>query len=90
MEGKASGTAEVARQGKLLYEQVVRPQLSPKDEGKVVVIDVASGHFVIDEDHLAAAKEARARHPDGRLFAVRVGSPALVRIGGSFRARTAR
>ena len=40
--------------------------------------------FEIDVDDVAAAKRARARFPQARLFAMRVGHPAAYRLGGRF------
>ena len=72
---------EIARRGKALYEQRIRGQVEHDHQGDVLVIDVDSGDFEVDRDHLAAAKRLRARRRDGALYAMRVGSPALARIG---------
>ncbi len=73
---------EIARRGKDLYEREIRSRVEKDHFGEVVVIDVETGDYEIDPDHLTAAKRARAKHPDAALFALRVGFPALARIGG--------
>ena len=73
---------EVIRRGRDLYEREIRSQVEPDHRGEIVVIEVESGDYEVDHDHLTAARRARAKHPDGVLFATRVGFPALARIGG--------
>jgi hypothetical protein len=73
---------EVVRRGKELYEKQIRAQVEQQHHGEIVVIDIDSGDYEVAADHLPAARRARAKHPDGALFAVRVGYPALARIGG--------
>jgi len=78
---------EIARRGNALYERDIRPRIERDHHGEFVVIDVDTGQFEVDRDHLAAAKRARAKYPNAPLFALRVGFPALARIGGRTVAR---
>lgn len=78
---------EVARRGKDLYEREIRPKVERDHHGEVVVIDVESGDYEVDRDHLTAARRARSRHPDAPLFATRIGFSALARIGGRMTTR---
>ncbi len=73
---------EIAFLGKLLYEGEIRPGVERDHQGEVVVIDIETGEYHLASDHLTAARRARANNPDGALFAMRVGFPALARIGG--------
>jgi hypothetical protein len=73
---------EIVERGKAIYDQHIRPLVEADHRGDVVVIDVDTGDYEVDHDHLTAAKRARAKHPHGSLFAIRVGFPALARIGG--------
>jgi len=73
---------EIARRGKAVYERQIRPTIERDHYGQFVVIDVDTGQYEVDSDHLAAAKRARAKNPAAALFAMRVGFPALARIGG--------
>src|SRR5207253_3307207 len=49
---------EVARRGKELYEQRLRPQVETDENiGKIISIDVESGDYAIDDDLLKARSE---------------------------------
>jgi len=76
---------EIARLGKLIYERDLRAGLETETNlGKSLVIDIETGNYEIDDDHLAAVRRARAKRPDAVLFGMRVGYPTLARIGGSW------
>ena len=75
----SSGTAE---RGATLYDQKLRGLLEPAHNGKYVVIDVDTGEYELDADHLAASDRAAAKHPGAALYATRVGAGSLGRIGG--------
>ena len=75
---------EIAQRGEALYEQGIRQQVEQGNSGKVLVIAIDTGAYEIDDDHLAAVRRARARNPDALLYALRIGCPALGRIGGRF------
>jgi hypothetical protein len=77
---------EIARRGKALYEQNIREKVEAGNKGKVLVVDIETGDYEVDEDHLAAAERALARRPDAPLFALRIGYPTLGRIGARFAA----
>jgi hypothetical protein len=77
-------TEEIARRGRELYERVVRPQVEAGNRGKVVTIDVETGDFELDGDPLQVAHLMRARHPGAALYAVRIGYPAVAKIGGTW------
>jgi hypothetical protein len=80
---------DIARRAKLLYEQRVRQAIESEHNGDIVVIDVDSGDYEVDPDHLTAAQKLRARRPQGTLFAMRIGAPALARIGARTTSRGA-
>ena len=73
---------EFARRGDALYEQEVRPQFKPRDEGKFAAIDIETGEFTIDADELKAGNKLRKRIPDAQIWMVRIGYPYVHRIGG--------
>ena len=73
---------EFARRGDTIYEQKVRPQLKPDDEGKFAAIDIETGEFEIDEDEMEAGDRLLARVPDAQIWMVRVGSRYVHRFGG--------
>ena len=72
---------EIARRGREFYRQI-QPRLGAEDRGRIMVIDVGTGEYELGSDHLTTARRARERFGDAPLFAVRIGSPALARIGG--------
>jgi hypothetical protein len=78
---------EVARRGDEIYEREIRPKEEAKNRGKVAAIDIESGAYEIGEDELAAADLLRARHPDAPIWFVRIGYPALHRIGARLPSR---
>ena len=73
---------EVGERGMAIYEDRLKDGLEPSFNRQFVAIHVDTGDYEVAPDHLTAAKRARAKHPDGSLFAIRVGYPALARIGG--------
>ena len=73
--------AEHARRGTEIYERRVRSQVDPGRTGEVVAIDIDSGEFEVAPDSLAAAQRLLSRVPDAQIWCVRVGYPAVHRIG---------
>lgn len=75
---------EVARRGEELYERSIRAIVEAGNEGSIVVMDVDSGAYAIADELLGAARRVRQQHPDARLYAMRIGFPALAKLGGSW------
>ena len=63
--------------GATIYE-LLRPLLEPAHRGKYVVIDVDTGAYELDADHLAASDRAHAKSPNGRFYVVRIGIPFTI------------
>lgn len=76
---------EFARRGNAIYENDVRPQLKPADEGKFAAIDIETGAFELDRDELKAGNKLRARIPEAQSWMVRVDHRAVHRFGGRVR-----
>jgi hypothetical protein len=72
---------EFARRGQAIFAREVAPKLSGANSGKIVAIDIESGEFALDIDTLRAAQALRARIPDAQIWCVRIGSPAVERVG---------
>jgi hypothetical protein len=72
---------EHARRGQEIYEQQVRPLVEAGNKGKIVAIDIDSAAFEVDDDMVAADTRLLARFPDAQIWYVRVGYPAVHRIG---------
>ncbi|NOT01023.1 MAG: hypothetical protein HOP29_10385 [Phycisphaerales bacterium] len=73
---------DVVARGTRIYEDRLRSELEPRHNGKFVVIDVETGEYELDDDHLAASDRAAAKRAGALLYATRVGSRCLGRIGG--------
>lgn len=74
---------EISTRGQALYDQKIRAQVeTPENIGKIVVIDIETGEFEINEDGLTANKRALAKHPDGTFYGIRVGYEAVESFGG--------
>ena len=69
------------RRGKALYEQSIRPQVEASGIGQVLVINVETGEYEMDADHLSASNRVAAKSPGAPLYAMRIGSVALGRLG---------
>jgi hypothetical protein len=72
---------EIAQRGQALYEREIRGSLAASDHGKFLVLDIETGEYELDTDELAAVKRARAKHPNGAFYVLRVGHPAAYRLG---------
>jgi hypothetical protein len=72
---------EFARRGTEIYERQVRPQVEAAHHGQIVAIDIDTGAFEVAEDTLTASHRLLAHHPDAQIWCVRVGYPAVHRIG---------
>jgi hypothetical protein len=73
---------EFALRGDAIYENDVRPNLRPEDDGKFVAIDIEGCRYEIDEDELEAGNRLRAHVPGAQIWMVRVGSRYVHRFGG--------
>ena len=75
---------ETARLGEALYERELRARLEADLEnvGKILVLDVESGDYEIDETGIPAARRLQARRPDARLYALRIGYDVVYALDG--------
>jgi len=80
------GNDEVVRRGEEWYQRVIRPKVEPGNRGKTIAIDVTTGDYEVDDDHLAAVDRLRARHPNAEVYGMLIGYPAFAKIGGSWAA----
>jgi hypothetical protein len=87
MDRSRPGTDDVIDRGTRIYEERLRPLLEPEQIGKYIVIDVETGEYEIDDDHMAASDRAAAKRPGALLYATRVGARTLGRIGGRVKTR---
>jgi hypothetical protein len=74
---------DVARRAKLLYESGIRQQVEVEENiGKMVIIDIETGDYEVDEIGLKAAHNLGKKHPNARLFCIRIGYNVAVSFGG--------
>ena len=75
---------EAAKRGKALYAQTIRALVETEENiGKMVIINVETGDYEVDPSGLDSAKRLRERHPDARLYGIRIGYRAADAIGGA-------
>jgi hypothetical protein len=75
---------EIARRGEEIYAQRLRSSVETEGNlGKIIVIDVETGDYEIDDDGLAANRRAMAKHPGAALYGLSIGYDAVVQFGGS-------
>lgn len=72
---------EVCDRGAEIYAAQIKPQVEPQENGKFIVIDIASGDYEIAEDMLAASHRLRERRPDSVRFGGMVGYESAYKRG---------
>ncbi len=75
-------TKEYARLGEKVYEEI-KEQVEAKHENKFIAIEVDSGDYFIDKDHMKAILKARKKHPTAIFYLARIGSPAAFSMKGN-------
>jgi hypothetical protein len=78
--------AEIVRRGEEIYAHTLRDKVETEDNlGKIIVIDVETGDYEIDDDGLEASHRALAKHPDAALYGLRIGYDVVEAFGGGLR-----
>ena len=73
----------IAQRAEKLYHDRIRQVVeSAETIGKMVIIDVETENYVIDEMGLEAVKQLRLKNPDGQFFGIRIGYKVGAAIGG--------
>jgi hypothetical protein len=74
---------EVAMRGKRLYSDRIRAMVEvPQNIGKMVIIDVETGDYEVDESGLDASHHLHAKRPDAPLYGIRIGYNVAESLGG--------
>lgn len=76
---------EVVERGKMLYEQSIRAQVEEGNIGKLLMIDVTTGHWVMGDNRVEMARRLRAQNPAALNYGMRIGYPATAAIGITLR-----
>ena len=74
---------EIDRRGFDLYENRIRSCVEvSQNVGKIIVIDVETGDYEIDDNPMTATDRALAKRPGAALLALRIGCDAVETFGG--------
>ena len=74
---------EVGKRGEALYDQTIRAHVeTTQNIGKMVIIDVETGDYEVDELGLEAARHLQAKHPNAALYGKRIGYDVSEALGG--------
>lgn len=74
-------SAEIVQRGQTLYDQQIRAQVEPQHPGDFLILDIETGDYEIDVEDVQALQRAKAKHPDGAFYIVRIGAPTAYRLG---------
>jgi hypothetical protein len=75
---------EIARRGEEIYAQRLRQSVETDDNiGKMIIIDIDTGCYEIDDDGLAASHRALGKHSGAALYGLRIGCDSVCSFGGS-------
>lgn len=79
---------EVAQRAEQLYEDGIRQKVETEENiGKMVVIDIETGDYKVDENSLRAADYLSEKHPNARLFGIKIGYNVGAAFGGGIMER---
>jgi hypothetical protein len=73
---------ETVRRGEELYERQIRPRVEAVNAGKYIVIDIETGDYQVGDDYMNLSRQMLAQRPGASLCVLRIGFPAVGRIGG--------
>ena len=74
---------EVARLGEEKYEAGIRDIVETEDNiGKMVIIDIETGDYAIDDKGLEASRKLHAKSPGAALYGIRIGYNVAYSLGG--------
>lgn len=74
---------EVAQRANQLYETSIRQLVEVEDNiGKMVIIDIETGDYEVDNSGIEASHILMKKHPNARLFGIRIGYNVAVSFGG--------
>lgn len=74
---------EVAQCAEQLYESRIRQEVEVEENiGKMVIIDIETGDYRVDANSLRAADFLSEKHPNARLFGIKIGYNVGAAFGG--------
>jgi hypothetical protein len=83
MQGILLSSEEVAKRAYRAYEGGIRQKVEREGNiGKIIIIDIETGDYEVDESGLQAAEHLQAKSPYARLFCIRIGYNVAASLGG--------
>lgn len=83
MQAILLSSEEVAKRADRLYESRIRQEVEIEENiGKMVIIDIETGNYRVDENGLRAADYLSEKHPNARLFGIKIGYNVAATFGG--------
>ncbi|MDJ1181606.1 hypothetical protein [Roseofilum casamattae] len=83
MQAILLSSEEVAKRAYRIYESEIRQQVETAENiGKMVIINIETGDYEVDETGLRAAKNLQAKSPYARLFGICIGYNVAASFGG--------
>ncbi len=83
MQAILLSSEEVAKRAYRIFESKIRQEVETDENiGKMVIINVETGDYEVDETGLQAAKSLQAKSPYARLFGIRIGYNVAASFGG--------
>ena len=76
---------EFARRGDAIYKKEILPNLTAKDRGKFLAIDIETGEHEISRSEMRAGDKLRACLPEAQVWMIRVGYTTTHSFGGGLR-----
>lgn len=74
---------EVGKRARELYENGIRQQVETDENiGKMVIIDIETGEYAVDELGIESARYLRKKNSLARLFGIRIGYKVAVSFNG--------
>ncbi|QLE57992.1 hypothetical protein [Nostoc sp. TCL26-01] len=74
---------EVGKRAKKLYEDGIRQQVETDDNiGKMVIIDIETGEYAVDELGIESARALRKKNPFARLYGICIGYKVAASFNG--------
>ena len=74
--------AALAAKGQAIYREKIRPLVHPQHKGRMLVMDIESGDYEIDDREIVASERLWERRPDAITLSIRVGYKAAYSRGG--------
>jgi hypothetical protein len=76
----ARRSAAIAARGEEIYDRLYRADFEAKWLGRYAAVDIESEQAIVEDFPEAALAKARASHPHGIFYLVRIGSPGAFKL----------